>query len=105
MKEAKGRTKKELSLGRIVLRLLPFVFTACPGLFLLDSLLGIIHGVAFGVNILVTQLFFDTLTQAVAGEVKAASVLGMAAVLGTITLGAQVLNGVGNFTYKVFQKK
>jgi ATP-binding cassette subfamily B protein len=71
----------------------------------LDSLLGIFHGVAFGVNTLVTQVFFDTLTRAVAGETKVSAVLGMAAVLGTVTLGAQVLNGVGNFTYKVFQKK
>src|SRR5690606_28587621 len=105
MNEAKGKKKRELSLGRIILRLYPFVFTACPGLFLLDSLLGIFHGVAFGVNTLVTQVFFDTLTRAVAGETKVSAVLGMAAVLGTVTLGAQVLNGVGNFTYKVFQKK
>ena len=57
MNEANVRKKKGLSLGRIVLRLLPFVFTACPGLFLLDSLLGMVHGVAFGVNTLVTQVF------------------------------------------------
>ncbi len=105
MNEANVRKKKGLSLGRIVLRLLPFVFTACPGLFLLDSLLGMVHGVAFGVNTLVTQVFFDTLTRAVAGETKVSAVLAMAAVLGAVTLGAQVLNGVGNFTYKVFQKK
>ena len=105
MNEAKGKKKRGLSLGRIILRLLSFfVFTACPGLFLLDSLLGIFHGVAFGVNTLVTQVFFDTLSRAVAGETKVSTVLGWPPSLARLPL-ARKLNRVGNFTMTRFFRK
>jgi len=100
----KGK-KKDISLGRILLRLLPIAFKAAPGLFLWTNLLSVMHGASWGANTWISQLFFDSISRSIQGHAGIGPVLGMAAALGGIAIGTQVLNGLHNFMSEVYFQK
>ena len=95
--ESKTKRKKAISLACIIFRLLPMVFAGCPVFFITTNLVAVIHGVSWGVNTFATQLFFDSVTDAVSGRSGIVFVLWMATVLGGALIGSQILNGVHNF--------
>ncbi len=97
--------KKDISLRRILFRLLPMAFQATPGLFLWTNLLAVIHGASWGANTWISQLFFDSVSKAIQGNAGIGLVLGMAGALGGVAIGAQVLNGIHNFMAEAFFQK
>ncbi|MDF2686518.1 MAG: msbA 3, partial [Clostridia bacterium] len=93
---------KQLSFIKLIFRILPMAFSACPVYFIIINLIAIIHGVSHGFNTFVTQQFFDSVTTAVEktnnGEASGITyVLLMATALGLTAIGVQILNGVHNF--------
>lgn len=106
MKNAiKTTDKKGISLLRIIFRLIPMVFAACPVFFILNNIVGIFHGVSFGFGTLISQLFFDSVVKAVSTRSAPGIVFWMATALGAVTIGSQVLNGLHNFMSNVFFQK
>ena len=103
--ESKTKRKKAISLACIIFRLLPMVFAGCPVFFITTNLVAVIHGVSWGVNTFATQLFFDSVTDAVSGRSGIVFVLWMATVLGGALIGSQILNGVHNFMNDALNKK
>jgi len=104
-KEERDKKKKDISLAKIIFRLIPMIFAGCPVFFIMVNLVGAIHGVSWGVNTFASQLFFDSVTNAVTGETGLGTVLGAAAVLGGAIIGSQVLNGLHNFMGSAFFQK
>lgn len=96
---------KEASLFRIMLILLSMTLSGTPLLFITANLIGIVHGVSFGVNTIMSQQLFDGVTGAVSGHTAVSTVLWLAAALGGVVLASQVLNGVHNFMASVLFKK
>lgn len=105
MKNLDKKEKKDISLVRIIMRLIPMTLSACPILFITSNLVGIVHGASFGVITFVSQLFFDTVAKAITGQRDMKMVYAMAAALGTATIGSQILNGLHNFMSGVFFRK
>ncbi|NLX71403.1 MAG: ABC transporter ATP-binding protein [Clostridiales bacterium] len=103
--DSMSKRQKTISLAYIFYRLLPMIFAGCPVFFIVNNLVAVIHGVSWGVNTFATQLFFDSVTNAVAGKAGIATVLWMVAVLGGAMIGSQILNGVHNFMTSTFGKK
>ena len=102
---AKNENKEQISLTRIIFRLLPMALAGCPVLFIVSNLVGIVHGVSWGFSTYVSQLFFDSVTNAVEKRSGFNTVLWMAAALGAVTIASQVLNGIHNFMSSTFFKK
>lgn len=100
-----NKREKDITLFRIVIRLLPLVLAASPLLFIASNIIAIIHGVSWAFITYVSQKFFDSITGAIAGKVKISTVLWMTLALGSATIGAQILNGLHNFIGDVFDKK
>lgn len=88
---------KHISLHQIVWRILKMVLASCPLYFIAVCVIGVIHGFSWGLNTYATQLFFDSVASAVSTKSGLTMVYISLAVLGTVTIGSQVLNGVHNF--------
>lgn len=101
MKEA----VKKISLLHILLRLFPMAIAASPLLFIAMNSLGIIHGASIGLNTLVKQFFFDSVTEAVSGNAGLNTILWMAGLLGIVVIGMEVINGLHNFMGNTYFKK
>jgi ATP-binding cassette subfamily B protein len=99
------RKKEDITLIKVIFKLIPMVFAACPGFFVLNNLVGIIHGVSWGINTFVSQLFFDSVSNKVLEPSGMDTVYLMAAALGAVAIGSQVLNGLHNFMTNIFFKK
>ncbi|NGP45144.1 ABC transporter ATP-binding protein [Bacillaceae bacterium SIJ1] len=100
-KELKG-TKRKITLVTILRKLFPMIFVSAPVLFIVVNIIGVLHGVSFGVTTLATQHFFDAVTGAVSQQTGLSTVIWMAVALGGVTIGSQVLNGLHNFMGKTF---
>jgi len=72
---------------------------------LLEQTLAVIHGFSWAVGIIATQILFDAVTDAGAGELGFWQVVGPLAVLAAVTIGQQILNGAENFTQSVVEEK
>ena len=93
----KTQPKTRISLTAIVWRIFKMVIKACPIYFTATCLIGVIHGLSWGLNTYATQFFFDAVATAVTSQTELTMVyLGLLA-LGGVTVGSQVLNGVHNF--------
>lgn len=97
--------KKDISLSKITMKIIPMVFRCAPILTTSLLTLGIFHGVSFGVNTFVTQKFFDEVNKTVSGNGTINNTIMLALILGFVIIISQVLNGVHNFMYSVFSNK
>lgn len=86
-------------------RLLKMIFTYSPVFFIVTSLIGIIHGVSWGLNTYALQRFFDAITEAVTNFDGLGQVYLTLAFLGLVIIGGQILNGVHNFLGNIFGDK
>lgn len=100
---------KPISLAVILIRLFPTFIMAYPVMFILINMIAVVHGVSFGVITYVSNLFFDSVADAVSSRATFGSgaeiVLWMGAALGATTIGTQVFNGLHNFMGNTFIKK
>ncbi len=101
----KKEGRKEISLWNVLVALLPLATAGAPLLFVFVNLVGIVHGVSWGLTTYASQLFFDAVTKAVSAKGTIMGVVLMTVVLGAATLGSQVLNGVHNFMGEVFSRE
>lgn len=76
-----------------------------PVFFIIISLIGIAHGVSWGLNTYALQRFFDAITEAVTNHNGLKQVYLTLLVLGSVAIGSQILNGVHNFLGSVFSEK
>lgn len=103
MKNAKS--KNDITLGKIIFRLLPLVFAACPVFFIVTNVIGVVHGVSYGIITYVSQLFFDSVSRAISGKATVIFVIWTALALGGANIFSQILNGLHNFLEEVFFQK
>ncbi|GCD13028.1 ABC transporter ATP-binding protein [Clostridium tagluense] len=97
--------KKEISLTKITAKIIPMMFHYCPIITIILLTLSIFHGVSFAVNTVATQKFFDGVTKAVSGNGTINKAIMLAFILGLALIASQILNGVTNFMYGVFENK
>jgi len=97
--------KKEISLTKIITKIIPMMFHYCPFISISLLTLSIFHGVSFGVNTFATQKFFDEITKTVSGNGTINRAVMLAIILGLVLIISQILNGVTNFMYSVFMNK
>ena len=96
---------KGISFFTILKKTIPLAFFACPIYFMINNIVGIFHGMSFGVNTYVTQRFFDLTEREVRLGGSFSKILYGAIVLGIVLVISQVLNGVSNFMSNNMEKK
>lgn len=89
--------KRQISLPEIVWRVFMMVMAACPFYFIATCLIGIVHGISWGLQSYATQFFFDSVASAVTDHTGLTIVYWSLLALGGVAIGSQVLNGVHNF--------
>lgn len=88
---------QKISLRVILWRIFKIVITSCPVYVSMACLVGLMHGLAWGLSTYVQQFFFDAVATAVTTRTGMAMVYWSLAALAAVTIGTQVLNGVHNF--------
>jgi ATP-binding cassette subfamily B protein len=97
--------KTRLPFFKILFRVIPLVFRAAPGEFLLFEAVGVIHSLSWVAAVFINQWFYDALSRAAfAGGPASAAFFGAFLVAG-ITIACQVLNGLHNFWYRPLYEK
>ena len=104
-KDVSDIKNEKISVMKAFVKLLPMVVFASPLLFIMSQVLGIMHGITWGVVTMFTQKFFDSATLLVDKKTTLTAVILSLAALGIIHLINQTLNGVGNFIPQVFFEK
>lgn len=93
----KDKRKENISLWKIIYRIVPMVYAASPIYFILSNLVGILHGISHGFKTLMTQNFFDSVTFLANSSGALGEVFLITIALGIVLMLSQVLNGIDNF--------
>lgn len=88
---------KKLSPIGVYRRLFKLIWAAIPGIFLVYSVLGIVHGLSHAVVTVAFQRFFDAVNAVVVGQAAARAMYWSLAFLGGVIIASEILNGVHNF--------
>lgn len=88
-----------------IIKVAPMVIMACPVAFLINNVIGILHGASWGLNTIATQWFFDAVEQGARGKVAYSFVIMMAVVLVGAIIGSQILNGISNLYGELMLEK
>lgn len=99
------RKSKKNSIPRIILKLIPEVIKAVPGMFLLDVIICFFHGISWGLIVLVQQKFFDQAGLLVNKQASMKSVVLVLVALGITYVFCHVLNGGENYYSDVLSEK
>lgn len=94
MKENK---KEDISFLKIISKVMPMAFWACPVYFIAWNIVGIFHAMSYGFSTFMTQRFFDAVTQGVTKGVGSQKIILWAIALGLALILCQILNGIANF--------
>ncbi|MGI6239479.1 MAG: ABC transporter ATP-binding protein [Christensenellales bacterium] len=89
--------QKNISLPRMLRKLMPLVLRYERGYAVFNLLLGIAHSLAWGVVVFTRQWFFDSVMDAAAGTRALSFAFWMLLVFGLNTILQQALNGASNF--------
>lgn len=87
------KEKNNITLFKIIIRVIPLVIMSNPIYFIINNAVGIVHGASHGFNTFVTAKFFETVQNAVTLQTGVKMVILMAVGLGLTAIGVQVLNG------------
>lgn len=101
----KNKNVKKTGMVKTIFKLLPITIKATPYLFLFCAVISILHGVSWGVQTKVQQLFFDSAANLVAGNEGLSRVFASLAMMGGVYIICQILNGIGNFLPSVMNQK
>ncbi|MDR0451316.1 MAG: ABC transporter ATP-binding protein/permease, partial [Treponema sp.] len=96
IKAEKSPGKKEYGLVSLLAKLSPPVFGAAPVNMAVWILLGVLHGLSWGVNITVNQRFFDAAAALAEGSGGIEAVVGGLAMVCLLIVLTEVVNGVSN---------
>lgn len=102
IKESK---KNDISLFKIIKTLVPIAFAAVPVAWIAGIIISVLHGVSWGVNTLMTQKFFDSVTALASKDGLLSKAVLMALLLALALVASQVLNGIMNFGWNELSKK
>ncbi|MCL1858663.1 MAG: ABC transporter ATP-binding protein/permease [Oscillospiraceae bacterium] len=103
-KENKVKDKKEkdpINLFYMAKKIFPMVFKAKPSYCLVNQSLSIIHGMSHGANVMVAQIFFDSVYRASTGDNTVTNVIIALIFFIACRLASDILNAVHNFTTNV----
>ncbi|MFD3155984.1 ABC transporter ATP-binding protein [Haloimpatiens sp. FM7330] len=89
--------KQDISLWKIISRITPMAFAACPIYFIICNIIGALHGISHGFKTLITQKFFDSATFLVSHNNAFGQVILMSLALALTFIMSQILNGIHNF--------
>lgn len=89
--------RESMRVLKAFVRLLPIVFKASPKLFVISRIVGVLHGLSWGVITLGQQRFFDSATLYAQNKTALKNVIISLLVLVAINVFNQLLNGFGNF--------
>lgn len=79
-----------------IVKVAPFVFSACPIWYTCACLLDIVHGMSWGINTIATQMFFDAVEKGIQGLTTYNTVILIGLLMGAAIILSQVLNGAAN---------
>lgn len=96
---------KKYKFFSIAKRVIPLYFKSSPILASIEQVLSTIHGLSWVLTIIATQILFDSITLAGAGEIGFSQVIIPLILLGAVTFGQQLFNGVANFTAEQVSEK
>ncbi len=102
MKKEKKRDVKIFSLLKTIT---PKIVKISPAYFAVATLISIIHGLFWGVDILVRQYFFDAAADLATGAASLRGVLIAFAALAFTAIFTQFLNGVSNYQWNVYGQR
>ena len=102
--QKKSKEKKEkdpINLFYMSRKIFPMVFKANPPYCIVNQMLSVVHGVSHGANVMIAQMFFDSVYRASTGDDTAAgAIIGLLLFVG-FRLATDLLNAVHNFTTNV----
>lgn len=99
----KVKEKHKVRFLHIFFRLLPKVYSASPGRYILLMCINILHGISFGIITMKTQHFFESATDLIDKKGSLSSLLTTFAILGLAYVFSQILNGIDNYLLEDYQ--
>lgn len=101
----KKKSKENLTFNKIVFRLIPAIFSACPIYVTMANLVAALHGTSWGFITYVTQNFFDSVAVNIKSGGSWKNTYLMLIALGTAIIVFDILNGLHNFMSVCLYKK
>ena len=99
------KKKNTFHFWRLMKRIIPMVFSIFPIPFILYCLLGILHGVSWAYGVFMNQNLYDTLSEVIYQGGKVSNAYWAAVLACLLIVGQEILNGIHNFYWGVFQEK
>ncbi|WDV44358.1 ABC transporter ATP-binding protein [Clostridiaceae bacterium M8S5] len=95
----KIKEKENISLWKILCRLIPMAFGASPVYFTASNLVSVVDGISIVVCTFMTQKFFDSAVVLVSNKSSFNNVIVAGVALGIAFILSKVINGIDNFMY------
>ncbi|WP_124068440.1 ABC transporter ATP-binding protein [Clostridium sp. E02] len=92
-----NKKKEEYSLLNVIFRIIPIQFKSAPWNCIIENILAVMNGLSFALTVVATQHLFDAISKAAMGDAGFMDCLIPLFILGTVTFGQQIINGVQNF--------
>lgn len=99
------QNEKKIKLYKLLKVAIPMIFKSSPLLFCLFVLVAILHGISWGVNVFLTQMFYNSVSDAIRGGLGFKVIVPTLILLGIVMILSQIINGVHSFVYIPFNQK
>jgi len=102
----KGKKAKDpIGFWRIMKVAYPLVYRVCPVYFSVQQVISISHGLSWGLGVWASQVFFNTVADAVGKQLILSDIILAFAAFALTSVGQQVLNGIHNFMHGVVRNR
>ena len=102
----KGKKAKDpIGFWRIMKVAYPLVYRVCPVYFSVQQVISISHGLSWGLGVWSSQVFFNTVADAVGKQLILSDIILAFAAFALTSVGQQVLNGIHNFMHGVVRNR
>jgi len=106
MPEEKQKIERpKVPFGKVVSFGVKITFKTIPLLFIIINLIGILHGISYGITTFLTQRFFESVEAVLVQSEALRSAYTAVIFLGVVMLLRELLNGVHNFMHTVCYNK
>ena len=102
---SRNNEHNEISVWRMIARLLPQVASVSPGIFILNSIFFIFSGISFAISILCMQLLFDKVMDLAANKAAIMDAVFALLLLFAVKVLQQIISGVSNFIGETYDAK
>lgn len=93
--------KKQNEIIKVIRNIFPKMVKSCPGLFVLSGLFSVANSLCMGILIYCSQDLYDSLLQAINGEMGKSEVINVALFFGCVTIANQLFNGLSVYVMNV----